>query len=206
MMGLIDQTRLKQQVGDYLTGKADALADASILQRVRMRKRQLSQMTMALDKDLAKKRIPSGEYHISRKIDGEFTCLVYSEGEVFTINPGGTIRVGAPFHEEARTLLDQADVTFAIFGAELYVRRDDDKRPRVHDVVRVARKPESQEAVDSLCIGIFNIYEWDDEERSSRYADRFDRITEIYGEGDRVHPVETVMGDSSKAVLQQIKT
>jgi ATP-dependent DNA ligase len=204
-MALIDKSALKQQVGEYFTGKADALGDTSILQRVRMRKRQLSQMTMALDRELAKRRIPSGDYHISRKIDGEFTCLVYSEGEVFTINPGGTIRIGAPFHEEAKAALDQCGVSFAILGGELYVRRDDDKRPRVHDVVRVARKPESQEQVDSLCLGLFNIYEWDDEERSGRYADRYDRITDLFGEGDRVHPVETVSGDGSKAVLEQFK-
>lgn len=204
-MTLIDKSALKQQIGEYYTGKADALSDSSILQRVRMRKRQLSQMTMALDRDLAKRRIPSGDYHISRKIDGEFTCLVYSEGEVFTINPGGTIRIGAAFHEEAKQILDECGVSFAIFGAELYVRRDDDKRPRVHDVVRVARKPENQEQVDSLCLGIFNIYEWDNEERSGRYADRFDRITELFAEADRVHPVETIIGDGSKAVLKQFK-
>ena len=91
-MALVDKEACKERVAGYFTGKSDALADITILQRVRMRRRQLGQMTMALDRELAKKRIPSGDYHISRKIDGEFTCLVYSEGEVFTINPGGTIR------------------------------------------------------------------------------------------------------------------
>jgi len=162
-------------------------------------------MTMALDRDLARTRIPSGDYHISRKIDGEFTCLVYSEGEVFTINPGGTIRLGADFHDEAKAALDASGVNFAIFGGELYVRREDDNRPRVHDVVRVARAPKSEDDVASLCFGVFNIYEWNDEQRSGRYAERFDRITEIFGEGDRVHPVETIIGDGSKAVLKQFK-
>lgn len=204
-MTLINTEACKKQHGNYLTGKADALSDNTILQRVRMRRRQLGQMTMALDRDLAKKRIPSGDYHISRKIDGEFTCLVYNEGEVFTINPGGTIRMGAPFHEEAKAALDETDVKFAIFGGELYVRREDNNRPRVHDVVRVARAPKSEADVASLCFGIFNIYEWNDEQRSGHYAERFDRITEIFGEGDRVHPVETVVGDGSKAVLKQFK-
>lgn len=204
-MALIDREKLRQLVGDYYTGKADALNDAAILQRVRMRKRQLSQMTMALDKELAKIRIPSGDYHISRKIDGEFTCLVYSDGELFTINPGGTIRVGAPAHLEAQELLQNCGVQFAMLGAELYVRRDDDKRPRVHDVVRVARKPESQAQVDSLCLGIFNIYEWDDEAPGGRYAEVFDQINAVFAEGNRVHPVETVVADGSKAVLRQFK-
>lgn len=204
-MTLINTEACKNQIGNYLTGKADALSDNTVLQRVRMRRRQLGQMTMALDRDLAKNRIPSGDYHISRKIDGEFTCLVYNEGEVFTINPGGTIRLGAPFHDEAKAALDETGVRFAIFGGELYVRREDGNRPRVHDVVRVARAPKSEADVASLCFGIFNIYEWNDEQRSGHYAERFDRITEIFGEGDRVHPVETVIGDGSRAVLKQFK-
>lgn len=204
-MTLINVDALKQHIGDYYSGKADALSDSSILQRVRMRRRQLGQMTMALDRDLAGRRIPPGEYHISRKIDGEYTCLVYSEGEVFTINPGGTIRVGAPFHLEAKEVLDAAGVSFAIFGGELYVNRPDGKRPRVHDVVRVARAPKSEEEVASLSYGVFNIYEWNEEQRSGRYGDRFERITGLFGKASRIHPVETIVGDGSKAVLKQFK-
>lgn len=204
-MTLINHDALKRHIGDYYSGKADALSDNSILQRVRMRRRQLGQMTMALDRDLAKRRIPAGDYHISRKIDGEYTCLVYSEGEVFTINPGGTIRVGASFHKEAKEILDAAGVTFAIFGGELYVNRQDGNRPRVHDVVRVARAPKSDDDVASLSYAVFNIYEWNDEQRTGRYADRFERITELFGEGERIHPVETVVGDGSKGVLKQFK-
>ncbi len=204
-MTLLDHSLLKQKVGNYLTGKADALTDQALLQRVRMRRRQLGQMTIAVDRDSAKRKIPAGDYHISRKIDGEFTCLVYSEGEVFTINPGGTIRTGAPFHDEAKATLDAADVTFAVLGGELYVNRADGQRPRVHDVVRVARAPEDEDAVASLQFGVFNIYEWDEEERSTRYVDLFDRIEALFGSGKRVHPVETIVGDGHKAVLKQFK-
>ena len=204
-MTLIDKDSLKNHVGDYCSGKSDALGDNSILQRVRMRRRQLGQMTMALDVELARRRIPSGEYHISRKVDGEYTCLVYSEGEVFTINPGGTIRTGADFHHEAKQILDEAGVSFAIFGGELYVRKENDQRPRVHDVVRVARSPKSAAEVASLCFAVFNIYEWNDEERGSRYADRYDQIEKLFGDADRIHPVETVVGEGSKAVLKQFK-
>ena len=52
-MALINKDACKKKVGDYYAGKADALSDISILQRVRMRRRQLGQMTMALDRDLA---------------------------------------------------------------------------------------------------------------------------------------------------------
>lgn len=204
-MKLLKTDALKQRIDNYYTGKSDALLDQSLLQRVRMRRRQLGQMTMALDRELARKKIPSGDYHISRKVDGEFTCLVYNEGEVFTINPGGTIRIGAPMHDEAKQVLDKCGVKFALLGGELYVRRDDDRRPRVHDVVRVARAPESSDDVASLCLALFNIYEWDEEERSGQYAERYNRLAELFSDGDRVHPVETVIGDGSKSVLAQFK-
>lgn len=204
-MPLIDKDALECRIGAYYTGKSDALSDKTILQRVRMRRRQLGQMTMALDRDLARKRIPSGDYHISRKVDGEYTCLVYNEGEVFTINPGGTVRMGADFHDEAKEALDKTGVKFAILGGELYVRREDGKRPRVHDVVRVARAPKTEADVASLGFAVFNIYQWDEEQRGARYGERYDRIVEIFADTERVHPVETVIGDGSKAVLKQFK-
>jgi len=204
-MPLIDKDALKHRIGEYYTGKSDALSDKTILQRVRMRRRQLGQMTMALDRDLARKRIPSGDYHISRKVDGEYTCLVYNEGEVFTINPGGTIRMGADFHDEAKEALAKTGVKFAILGGELYVRREDGKRPRVHDVVRVARAPKTEADVASLGFAVFNIYQWDEEQRGARYGERYDRIVKIFADTERVHPVETVIGDGSKAVLEQFK-
>ena len=204
-MGLIDKTKLDERVEGYFTGGADALRDTGLLQRVRMRRRQLGQMTTALDRDAARRKIPPGDYHISRKIDGEFTCLVYAAGEVFTINPGGTVRLGAPFHHEAQAILDDTDVSFAVFGGELYVRRPDQERARVHDVVRVARAPESVEDVETLAYGVFNIYEWNEDPRAGNYGQIFDRISALFGQGDRVHPVETVVGDGSKAVLKQFR-
>ncbi len=102
MKSLIDIKKLNQIIGDYRTGKeAEAVKDPEILRQVRMRRRQLGRMMTALDRDAAKYRIPAGDYFISRKIDGEFTCLVYRNGKAFTINPGGTVRVGAAFHNEA---------------------------------------------------------------------------------------------------------
>lgn len=205
MTQMLDTESLRQRIGSYHTGRAEALLDQSVLQRVRMRRRQLGQMTMAIDRDMARRKIPSGDYHISRKIDGEYTCLVYNDGEVFTINPGGTIRTGAPFHDQAKTILDQCDVSFALLGGELYVHRGDDHRPRVHDVVRVARAPEDEAAVASLRFAVFNIYEWDDQQRSARYADIFDRITGLFGQCELIHPVETVVAEGHKAVLKQFK-
>jgi len=199
MKSLLDKDKLNQLIGDYYVGKAaDCIKDPDILRQVRMRRRQLGRMMMALDRDKAKYRIPAGDYFISRKIDGEFTCLVYKNGEAFTVNPGGTVRMGAEFHKRAAKHLKNAGVKSALIGGELYVNRPDGKRPWVHDVVRVARKPEDQEAVDSLGFGIFNIYDLDGRDYSMHYADAINKVQEIFGEDGLVHSVETIVGDEKE--------
>ena len=203
MKSLLDKEKLKQILGDYYSGKAaEAIKDPDILRQVRMRRRQLGRMMMALDREKAKYRIPAGDYFISRKIDGEYTCLVYRKGKAFTVNPGGTVRAGAAFHKEAAKLLKDAGIKSALIGGELYVNRPDGKRPWVHDVVRVARKPEDQAAVDSLGFGIFNIYDLDGEDLSMHYADAIQKIQDIFSTDGLVHSVETVVGDE-KAIFKK---
>ena len=207
MKTLLDKSKIKQVLGDYHTGKAsECITDPDIMRQVRMRRRQLGRMMIALDFETAKKRIPAGDYFISRKIDGEFTCLVYrgnkKSAEAFTVNPGGTVRSGAAFHREAAKLLQQAGVKSALIGGELYANRPDGKRPWVHDVVRVARKPEDQAAVDSLGFGIFNIYDLDGVDLSMHYADAIERVQAIFGNDGLVHSVETVTGDE-KTIFKQ---
>ena len=196
---LLDKDKLNQILGDYYSGKAsECIKDPDILRQVRMRRRQLGRMMTALDREKAKYRIPAGDYFISRKIDGEFTCLVYKDGDAFTINPGGTVRYGAEFHKRAAKHLKNAGVKSALIGGELYVNRPDGKRPWVHDVVRVARKPEDQDAVDSLGFGIFNIYDLDGRDYSMHYADAISKVQEIFGEDGLVHSVETIVGDEKE--------
>ena len=215
MDSLLNKDKLNQILGKYSVGKAsECITDPDILRQVRMRRRQLGRMMMGLDRDKAKYRIPAGDYFISRKIDGEFTCLVYrgnkKGGEAFTINPGGTVRTGAAFHRAAAKQLSKAGIKSALLGGELYVNRPDGKRPWVRDVVRVARKPEDQAAVDSLGLGIFNIYDLDGVDLSMHYADAIQRIEEIFGtavgdEHSLVHAVETIIGDEKKIFKQYAK-
>ena len=203
-MSLINKKALKKWPGGYLTGNYEALKEDGILAQVRMRRRQLSQMTVALDPAGAKRRIPDGQYHISRKVDGEFTCLVWRDGEIFTLNPGGSLRAGAPFLKEATERLKGSKS--ALIGGELYVQRPDGKRARVHDVVRVARKPANADEVAQLAFAVFDIYELDGEDFSTTYADSLSHNEKLFSGGELVHPVETVAGENSKAILKQFKT
>ena len=202
---LVDSSRLTIKIGKFGVAPATALSDPILLPRVQSFRRQLGARMMAVDKDGAKKKIPAGEYFVSRKIDGEFTVLVMRDGEVVTLNPGGTVRSGLPLMEEAQKMLSDAGIKDALIAGELYVARADKKRPRVHDVVKVARGPKNQADLDSLCFAVFDLIEIDGEEYGSNYAETWEKIAELFEGGERVHPVETITG-TDKTVLSQFKS
>ena len=203
MSRLIDSDKLKVIVDGYSTGGADALVDPSRLQAVRQRRRQLGRMMSAYDIDTAAKRLPNAQYAISRKYDGEFAVLIYQQGDVITLNPGGTVRAGAPFHKEAAAILKAAGVKSAMLGGEVYARREDGTRPWVHDATRLSRAPKTVDDLERLCFAVFNIYELDKEDLSTRYLDAIERAQNLFAKGERVHAVETVFGEGFDAVRRQ---
>ena len=208
-MPLYNEENMRALFGGYRVGTAEDLDSPDYLRIVRTRRRQLGQMTVALDTETAKRRIPDSTYQISRKYDGEFTMLIYKDGECCIVNPGKTVRAGAPFMAEAAELLKKAGVKFALFGGEFYVRRTeehkkrDGKATRVHDIVRIGRKPTSDEELNQLCFAAFNIYDLDGQDLSMTYDHALEKMRELFKGGDRVHAVDTVSGDNSKAVLKQ---
>jgi ATP-dependent DNA ligase len=201
MTGLINKDAMKVLVGGYLTGTHDALSDPNYIAIARTRRRQLAQMTMALDKGMVPRKIPKGEYFISRKLDGEFTTLIYRDGEIATLNPGGTLRANAPFMAEAASALKKAGVKHAVLGGELYVQRPDKRRPRVHDVVRVARAPESAAEVAQLAMGFFNIYDLDGTDMSMRTGEMYAKLEEIFKGCKQAHAIETVKMEDAKGAI-----
>jgi len=202
---LVDASALKILLGRYRSGGAETLLDPDWLRQARRRRRDLGETMRAFDVDTAQQRLPAADdYFISRKIDGEFTCLVYRDGACLTLNPGGTVRIGAPFLDEAAAWLQAAGVQSALLGGELHVRRSDGQRPRVHDVTRVARNPASQAEVDSLCFAVFNVYELDGQDPSARYGDALAAAQRLFAGGDRVQVVDTVRGDRQR-VFQQYR-
>jgi ATP-dependent DNA ligase len=108
--------------------------------------------------------------------------------------------LGAPVHEEAARLLKKAGVRQAVLGGELYVRRADGKRARVHDLMGAARAPQSQADVDSLAFAVFAIYDLDGAELSAKPAEALERMRALFAGGKRVHAVETVEGDEKEVI------
>jgi hypothetical protein len=198
---LIDKARTQILLGDYAVARPSALADSSLHHRAQEFRRALSARMVALDKRAMHEKMPSCDYFVSRKIDGEFTILLVDcpAGTALTINPGGTVRIGLPVLEEACALLGKAGIQRAVFACELYVHRTD-KRPRVHDVCRVARQPASAAELATLHLAVFDILELDGEPAPSRHHATLEKIQSIFKDGTRIHPVETIHAKDQPAI------
>jgi hypothetical protein len=189
-MPLLDRSRVEIKLGDYGVAPATAISDTTILPRVQEYRRLVGSRMIPLAKDDIASKIPTAEFHMSRKVDGEFTVLVVDGEDAFTINPGGTVRVNIPFLAEAQALLKKGAVkTRIMLAGELYVQRPDGKRPRIHDVVKNARQPLSKDDVAALRFSVFDILET----QGTPYAETWKRIGQLFGAGKSIHPVETIV-------------
>ncbi len=83
----VNRSQIEIKLGSYGVCPASALSDPSLLPRVQDYKRQVAGRMIPLDRREISKRILPADYHASRKVDGEFTVLVYRDGEIFTVNP-----------------------------------------------------------------------------------------------------------------------
>src|SRR5262245_24045398 len=101
MTTLLDKSRVEILLADYSTAPATALADTGLLPKVQEYRRMASARMQPLDRQGIAQKIPAADYHVSRKVDGEFTVLVFRDNQAFTLNPGGTVRIGLPALVEA---------------------------------------------------------------------------------------------------------
>ena len=202
---MLDKSRIEFKIGTYGVANGMALEDKRWLPRVQAYRRQIGSRMIAFDKETARRKIPGGDFYISRKIDGEFNMLIFQDGESILVNPGGTVRIGLPVLAEASEILGRAGVRGAMIPGELYVRRADGKRARVHDVSRMARKPESQEQVEALCFAPFDLIDLDGVEWNRDYVETWKWLENTFGDSERVLPVETELGDGATSVIEHFK-
>ena len=192
----VNRAQIEIKLGSYGVCPASALTDPSLLPRVQDYKRQVSGRMIPLDRREISKRILPADYHASRKVDGEFTVLVYRDGEIFTVNPGGTVRVGLPFMTEAEQQLKAAGINQALICGELYVDHADNKRERVHDVIAFARSPQSQDDLNRLHFRTFDWLEIDSQSPAN-FSEAWERLVKIFGKGKCCRPVDTQMAKNS---------
>jgi ATP-dependent DNA ligase len=156
-----DKRHISKKKGDYATGEAIYLADPSLHTRAQDYKRQLSSKMRAVSaQDIA--RIQAGRgYTATRKYDGEM-CVIFFDGKkLLSVNPGGTVRWDLPQFKELEAALKKAKVTECILAGELYVRAENFKGLRIHQVVGILRNPKSEEDMDRLGLAVFDVIEAD---------------------------------------------
>jgi len=205
-MSLLRRDKLDIKLDKYATGTASAvLTDPTILTTTQDYKRSVASRMMPLETADVAKRFTKGDYHVSLKIDGEFSVLIYADGEAFVVNPGGTVRVGLPFQKEAADRLQKAGIKKAIFAGEIYFSRPDGKRPRVHDISRVARQPATKAEMDQVHFAATDIIEIDGTPPSAKYHDTWDLLEKYFGGGTRIGVPEAKWLTDGDEIAKQYK-
>jgi hypothetical protein len=189
MTMLLDRSRVEIKLAGYGTAPATALSDPGLLPKVQEYRRISGSRMIPLDRDGMKQKIPAADHHVSRKVDGEFTVLILRGGLAFTLNPGGTVRVGLPFLDEAASLLSKAGVNDVMIAGELYVYKEFG-RTRVHDVSTTARGPKSEDDLRQLRFAVFDIISEGNKNVLQPFTDSWKSISKWFGKGERIHPVE----------------
>lgn len=204
-MSLVNRGKLDIKLGKYATGVAASLADPLLASRAQDYRRHTASRMIPLEPGDILKRFGAGDYHVSLKVDGEFSLLAYSAGEALLVNPGGTVRVGIPAVDEAAALLKKAGVKSALIPGELHFTKASGKRPRVHDVSRVARQPGSQAELEQLGFAAFDILDIDGQPADPEFAKTLDRLNSLFKGGKRASVVEGVWLKDAAAIEAQFR-
>jgi len=196
---LVERTGIQIKLGDYATASSTMLKDPAILPKVQDYRRLTSSRMYPLDRDDINRKIASSDYHVSRKIDGEFTVLYFDQRNCFSLNPGGTVRMGLPWLAEAEQKLSDAGIQQAMIAGELHVDVTD-RRCRVHDVVSLARQPGNVDDLQRLRFAAFDLIELNGETAEGPFADKFETLQKSFSDGQLVFPVEHQHADSSRSI------
>jgi ATP-dependent DNA ligase len=189
--------------GSYGVGAGTAIKDPRIVPAVQNYKRQVASRMFPLGRHDIDRKVADADYLVSRKIDGEFTVCVYHSGQLYSVNPGGTVRTGMPWQTEALEILEATEVESAMIAGELHKVLDEDRRCRVHDVVSALRQPKSVEDLNSIHFAVFDLISLDGQQITRPYAETWPEIERLFSKGNKVQPVETVALKGRKKVQNQ---
>ena len=105
---LIDSAHIEWKLGKYGVGQGKDLKNPTVWQRTQEYRRVQASRLSPIEKKDIRNRLPVGEYHLSRKVDGEMAVLWFHDGQALLVNPGGTVRVGLPLLTDAVKKLTKA--------------------------------------------------------------------------------------------------
>lgn len=199
---IIDKKHLSRKKGDYYTAKAQNLADPQWQIRAREYRRRLSGAMRPLAAHDIQNIPKAKSLYVVRKYDGEFTYVVFDGSNLFSVNPGGTVRIGLPGYEEARKALIKAKVKSAVLAAELYAMGDLKGRNSVQEIVGILRSPKSEADLKRVGMAIFDIVELNGKEIETA-AGVFKELKKIFGKGKLAHMAEHVVADKPETIEER---
>ncbi len=196
---LIEKTGIQIKLGDFSTANATMLKDPALLPKVQEYRRRTGGRMYPLDRNDIQRKIATADFHVSRKIDGEFTVFYFDAENAFSLNPGGTVRMGLPWQTEAAEILTKAGVKQAMLAGELHIDVTD-RRCRIHDVVSVVRQPADKDDLQRINFAVFDVIELDSETVEQPFDKTWEFISGTFADGQLIAPVESKMADSSKSI------
>lgn len=200
---LMDPARLEIKLGTYAVANATSLADVTWHARAQEYRRQAAARMYPLAQADIPKRVAKSRYHVSKKIDGQFALLIYKNGQVATVNPGGTVRVGLPWQKEAAKLIEKTGVSFALVAGEVYlIGEGKGERTRVHDVTRALRQPEDESHLGRIQFGVFDVLVADDTAYTA-IEEVAPVVDQWFGKGKKCHAVPSVWMETAAEVAKQ---
>ena len=199
---IIDKKHLSCKKGDYCTAKAQYLADPQWQIRAREYRRRLSGAMRPLAAHDIQNIPKAKSLHVVRKYDGEFTYVVFDGKQIFSVNPGGTVRMGLPCYDEAEKALKKAKVESAVFATELYAMGDLKGRNAVQEIVGILRNPKSEADLKRVGMAVFDIVELNGKEIGAASA-VFKELKKLFGKSKLAHIAEHVVADKPETIEER---
>lgn len=194
-MKLFDE-RFKSLHG-YEEGTVDAIDDDSSSKALAYKKDFLKHF-IPIGPDRIRSRLGADRYYVTRKYDGEYAMIVHDRGQTVTINRSGRVRRGIPCIEEAGRLLGAAGVAEAMIAAEIYVAGGQ-QRGRLNDLLSALA---DRNRIGELRLAAFDLLELDGRPWRGSYFRTWEKLHELFLEGEKVHEVEMRVATSAEQVAE----
>lgn len=182
---------------------AGSLTDRSLADHLLSYRRVVAGGYKSITPEEVEGRLPPGPMQVSRKLDGQMWFLIIDGDEVVLSNPLGRLILGdLPVLVEARGRAGDC-VGRTIFAGELYVHREEG-RPRVGDVAHALAGAEGS-GEEQLRFAVFDLVAGGDAEAIlplDSYPDRLEVLTRLFGEGERIHVVDTEQAKAPAGALE----
>lgn len=191
----IDSTKLKQDRG-YLLGTPDAV-DEQTREIAKQFKKDISRSFLSINPRQIDDKLIGKEFYLTYKYDGEFNILLFDGETSYIMNPGGKVRTGFPFLDEATRLLKQSGKTSAIFACEVCMK-EDSGRTRVFNVLSAWADPKMQ---PDLRLVPFDIVEINGEKKFfPSYEETYKELCNIFKDSGMVFPPKYQKAHSKQEV------